>query len=138
MGLQLDWQPGCYTGSSVTKRSRGSSSGLKSIRKDLSLHRVELRVNQYPALLCSVPVFADPMVFELARIAVRPESASRARRNALRAQDCAEHQRKVMADAGHALAGRARDREGCASIARILAGILAIGRMRESGRSRLC
>ena len=77
--------------------------------EDLSLHRVELRVHQYPARLAGVPVLAYPMVFELARGEVRAKAASRTGRNTLLAKDCAQHQRKMTADAGHPIARLARD-----------------------------
>ena len=49
------------------------------------------------------------MVFELARREVRAKAASRTGRDALPAKDCAQHQRKMTADAGHPIARLARD-----------------------------
>jgi len=47
---------------------------------------VELRVNEYPALFGSIPVFADLMILEVTGVQIGAESATRPGRDSLSAQ----------------------------------------------------
>src|SRR5262249_9561027 len=53
----------------------------------LALHRIELRIDQYPAPLGRVPVLGNPVIFKAAGVEVCAEPASCPRGRSLLSQD---------------------------------------------------
>ena len=54
----------CHPSPPIRKRSRGTSFTSKSIGKYALLGRIDLGIDEDPALLVRVPVLGDPVIFE--------------------------------------------------------------------------
>jgi len=72
---------------------------------------IKLCIEQYPAFLNCVPVFADPMVLEISGIEISAKSAARAGGDALVAQQRDRHQHEMVTDADNALGWRPQNRQ---------------------------
>jgi hypothetical protein len=72
---------------------------------------IELRVEQRPAALVRLPVFADPVILELPWVEVGAEAASASGRHAVMAEDRDGEQHEVAADADQPPFGRTGDVE---------------------------